>query len=58
VPILAITCHTGGVDLFLHYFFTLPPDGGERLSPRPGRFIQGVRGWVGPRAALEISENK
>jgi hypothetical protein len=56
----------GGVGVYLHAFLTSALDGGEWLASRPGRFTRSVkassvhwiRGWVGPRAGLDVVEER
>jgi hypothetical protein len=51
----------GGVDVYIHVFFTSALAAGEWSSPRPGRFTPGekapdtpwIRVWVDPRAGLD-----
>jgi hypothetical protein len=56
----------GGVDVYIHIFFTSALDGGEWSASRPGRFTPGERtpgthwigGWVDPRAGLDDMEKR
>jgi hypothetical protein len=56
----------GGVDVYIHVFFTSALVGGEWSASRPGRFTPGegaagthcIRGWVGPRTGLEDVERR
>jgi hypothetical protein len=56
----------GGVDVYIHIFFTSTLVGGEWSASRPSRFTPGERapgthwvgGWVGPRASLDDVEKR
>jgi hypothetical protein len=56
----------GGVDAYIHVFFTSALDGGEWSASRPTRFTPGERapgaywigGWVGPRTGLDDVERQ
>jgi hypothetical protein len=56
----------GGVDVYIHVFFTSALVGGEWLTSRPCRFTTRERapdthwigGWVGPRASLDDVEKR
>lgn len=55
-----------GVEVYLHSFLTLPPDGGECSASCPGSFTIGERAsggrctgrWVGTRASLDAEKRK
>jgi hypothetical protein len=57
--------HTRRVNVQLQSLLTCAPDAGEWSALRPGRFNPGGRsrryplnrGWVGPRADLDVLEN-
>jgi hypothetical protein len=54
----------GGLDVWIHVFFTSALVGGEWLASRPDRFTPGERtpgthrigGWVGPRAGMDDAQ--
>jgi hypothetical protein len=56
----------GGVDVYIHIFFTSALAGGEWSASRPGRFIPGERasgthwigGWRDPKAGLDDMEKR
>jgi hypothetical protein len=56
----------GGVDVYIHIFFTSALVGGQWSASRPCRFTLRERslgthwigGWVGPRAGLDDVEKK
>jgi hypothetical protein len=56
----------GGVDVYIHVFFTSALVGGEWSASRPSRFTpeerapgnQWIGGWVGPRAGLDAMEER
>jgi hypothetical protein len=52
---------TGKVEVQLHSFLTLAVDGGEWPASHFGHFAAGVhwiRGWVGARVGLDVSEKR
>ena len=57
--------HTWKLDIWLHLFLTLVPDGFKWLNLRPGRFLVPLKkkactfqigGCVGPRVGMEFLE--
>jgi hypothetical protein len=51
----------GGVDVYIHVFFTSALVGGERSASRPSRFTPGaswVGGWVGLRTGQDDVERR
>jgi hypothetical protein len=51
----------GGVDVYVHIFFTSALVGGEWSALSPCSFTPGthwIGGWVGPRADLDYTEKR